>query len=354
LTDAFKIQDEIAGAVVQVLRVSILYHYVPEAARSTNIEAYTLYFRTHSYVVSNGSADYEAAAEQLHSALTLDPHFAAAWGWLALVTIWKFEPTAWGSSIRTSPTLAACVDARAAADRALELDSTLVQSHRAKGIVLQYCDNNLLAAEGEFRRALELQPRSSDALRAYAWLALASGRLDQALQLAQRAASLDPLNPWNSAAPGDVHWTAGRFAEAEAAYRKAVELGPTGAGLHALLANILLSTHKAAEAVAEAELEPDAGWRETALLFALDAAGRKSDADRAITAYELKYGDDDPGGIAAFYACRQDTKLTIQWLSRFVAKHQGEYHDLPNREACFKNVESDPSYKALRKKLKLP
>jgi hypothetical protein len=101
-------------------------------------------------------------------------------------------------------------------------------------------------------------------------------------------------------------------------------------------------------------LEPDAGWRESALLFALDAAGRKSDADQAITAYELKYGDDDPGGIAAFYACRRDTQRTIQWLGRFVAKHQGEYHDLPNREDCFKNVESDPSYKTLRQKLKLP
>ncbi len=353
LTDVFKIQDEIARAVVQVLKISILNHYVPEAVRTTNIEAYTLYFRSHSNVVSNGSDDYDAAAEQLRSALTLDPQFAAAWGWLALVTIWKFEPTAWGSSMRASPTQAACVSAHAAADRALALDSTLVQSHRAKGIVLQYCDSNLLGAEGEFRRALELQPGSSDALRSYAWLALASGRLDQALQLAQRAMSLDPLNPWNFAALGDVAWTAGRFAEAEAAYRKAIELGPTDAGLHALLANIMVSTHKATEAVAVAEREPDAEWRETTLLFALDAAGRRTEADRAIAAYELKYADDYPGGIAAFYACRHDTERTIQWLNRFVAKHQGEYHDLPNREACFKNVESDSSYKAWRQKLKL-
>jgi hypothetical protein len=133
-----------------------------------------------------------------------------------------------------------------------------------------------------------------------------------------------------------------------------VELGPTTAGLHALLANILVSTHKAAEAVTEAEREPDAEWRESALLFALDAAGRKSDADRAIAAYELKYADDDPGGIAAFYACRHDTERTIHWLSRFLATHQGEYHDLLNREACFQNVESDSSYKAWRQKLKLP
>jgi TolB-like protein/DNA-binding winged helix-turn-helix (wHTH) protein/Tfp pilus assembly protein PilF len=353
LIDAFKVQDEIAGAVVQVLKMSILHHYTPEAAQTTSIEAYTLYFRTQSNVANNEPADYDAAAEQLHSALTLDPHFAAAWGWLALVTIWKFEPTAWGSSIHTSPTPAACAGARAAADRALELDSTLVQSHRAKGIVLQYCDIDLLSAEREFRRALELQPGSSDALRSYAWLALASGRLDQALQLAQRAVSLDPLNPWNFAAIGDVSWTGGRWADAEAAYRRAVELGPTDAGLHSLLANILLSSHKAAEAVGEAEQEPDAGWRETALLFALDAAGRKGEADRAIAAYELKYADDDPGGIAAFYACRHDTQRAIQWLSRLVAKHQGEYHDLPNREACLKSLESDSSYKAWRQKLKL-
>jgi hypothetical protein len=42
--------------------LSILNHYVPEAARTTNIEAYTLYFRAHSNAVSNGSADYDAAA----------------------------------------------------------------------------------------------------------------------------------------------------------------------------------------------------------------------------------------------------------------------------------------------------
>jgi hypothetical protein len=116
----------------------------------------------------------------------------------------------------------------------------------------------------------------------------------------------------------------------------------------------LISTHKAADAVAEAEREPDAEWRETALLFALDAAGCKSDADRAIAAYQLKYADEDPGGIAAFYACRHDTERTIQWLSRFLATHQGDYHDLLDREPCFRNVASDPSYMAWRQTLKLP
>ena len=348
LTDVFEIQEEITGALTQVLKVVLLDNYSPEAVRTTNIEAYTLYFRAASNIQSNGPADYAAATEQLRSAVMLDPQFVAAWARLALVIIWTFEPN---FHTNTSPTREACTEAHAAADHALDLDPTLVEAHRGKGIVLQYCNGNLLAAEGEFRRALELQPGSSNALRSYAWLALADGRPDQALQLAQRALSSDPLNSWNFAALGDVHWATGRWAEAEAAYRKAVQLAPTTAGLHALLANILLSTGRTAEAVTEAEREPDAEWRETALLFALDASGRKVDADRAIAAYELKHAA-EAGRIAAFYACRHDAERAIQWLRTFAAKHEGEYRDLPYAEACFENVESDTRYQALHRKMK--
>jgi TolB-like protein/DNA-binding winged helix-turn-helix (wHTH) protein/predicted TPR repeat methyltransferase len=353
LTDVFKIQDEVAGAVVQVLKVSILSHDAMETARTTNIEAYTLYFRAESNVVSNGAADYDVAAEQLRSAVTLDPQFAAAWARLALVTIWKFDVArAPGARApRGSPTDAACTDARAAADRALKLDAALGAAHRAKGVVLQYCDSNWLAAETEFRRALELQPASSDALRSYAWLALEAGRPAQAIQLAQHALSLDPLNAWSFAALGDALLMAGHFADAEGAYRKAVKLNPVTAGLHALLANTLLLTNKATEAVAEAEREPDAALREAVMLFALDAAGRKGDADRAIAAYELNHTD-DPGRIASFYACRHDVERSIKWLRSFAANRQGEYHDLLYAEACFKILESDVRYQALQRKMK--
>jgi hypothetical protein len=118
-----------------------------------------------------------------------------------------------------------------------------------------------------------------------------------------------------------------------------------------LLANILLSISRTAEAVAEAEREPDGEWREAALLFALDGAGRKVDADRAIALYELKHAD-NAGRIAAFYACRHDAERAVQWLRSFAAKHEGEYHDLPYAEACFKNIESDTRYQALHQKMK--
>jgi transcriptional activator of cad operon len=343
LTDIFKIQDEIADAVVQVLKLSILDHYLPEAVRTTSIEAYALYFRAQSNMVSGGLADYDAAIQRLHAALKLDPRFAGAWANLALVTTWQFD-------MRGSPNPTMCTDARAAADRALELDSTLIEAHRAKGTVLHYCDGNLSAAEVEFRRALELQPRSSDALRSYAWLALSDRRPDQALQLAQRAVSLDPLNAWNFVVLGSVHWSVSRLPEAEAAYRKALEVNSTAAGVHGLLANILISAQKTTEAIAEAEREPEAEWRAMVLPFALLEAGRRSDADRAIAQYESEYAA-DPEGIAAYYACRHDTERAIRWLTSFARSRAGEYRDLPNREACFRNVESDARYQTLERQM---
>jgi tetratricopeptide (TPR) repeat protein len=347
LTDVFKVQDEIAGAVVQVLKLSILDHYRPEPIPTANIEAYTLYLRALSHLTKNGVADFDAAAEHLRSALVLDPNFAAAWSLLATSTVNKFDG-------RSTPVPAACASARAAADQALKLNSTLAVAHRAKGIVLQTCDSNLPAAEVEFTTALELEPGSSDMLRAYAWFALEANRLDQALQLAQRAAAADPLNEWNFAAIGDVLFQARRLDEAEVAYRKAVEIDPMVAGLHGMLANILLTDHKPVEAVAEAEGEPDAEWREETLPFALDAAGRKSDADRAIATYELKYADDGPGVIAEFYACRHDVDRAVKWFSAWAARHTGVYSDFPYRVDCLKNVESDPRFKTLRQRVKLP
>ena len=122
----------------------------------------------------------------LHSAVELDPQFADAWALLALVEMWRFN-------LRAPPTLAACADARSAAQRAVKLNSRLDEAHRAMALVFQFCDFDFTAAEAELNRALEVVPGSDDALRSYSFLMNRVGRFDQALELAQRALSFDPL-----------------------------------------------------------------------------------------------------------------------------------------------------------------
>jgi transcriptional activator of cad operon len=346
LTDIIKIQDQIATAVVQVFKNSVLDHYPPGLVPTANIDAYILYLRAMSHLTKSGVADYRAADQELNSALALDPRFAAAWARLAASKVYKFD-------IRGPPSPAECASGRAAADHALELDSSLATAHGAKALVLMYCGPARQLADEEFTTALQIEPGSAETLRAYARFTMSTARSEQALQLAQRAVSADPLNPWSFAALGDVLFHNHRLKEAEAAYRKAISIDTTITGLHGMLAIILLTDHQPAAAVAEAEAETDVEWREETLPFVLDAAGRKADADRAIATFETRHMDESAGVIAEFYACRADVERSVKWFSAWAARHTGDFDDLPYRKVCFANVEADPRFKALRRRINM-
>jgi TolB-like protein len=342
LNDVFKIQDEIAAAVVRALKVSLMATAVPQSALTTNAEAYALYLQARALVRSAGEGDYLAAIEELRRAVALDPTFATAWAQMAQVFVadigWHDNPAL------KDP----CVHARAAADKALQLAPTLSASHLAQGIVLHECGGKLITTETELKRALELAPGDADVLRASAWLAIKRRRLDEAIGFAKAAVVHDPLNPWNYFPLAEAQGSAGKFADAAASYRAAIELNtiPPPAGLHALLANALLALHEPAEALKETERESDGQFRQMDLPLVYDALGRKADAEREIAVFEQKYSARDPLTMAEFYACRNDADHALPWLERLSSDPQPD-GDVPNRIACLKHIESDARYQAL-------
>src|SRR3970282_1144549 len=84
--------------------------------------------------------------------------------------------------------------ARAAVDRALELDPDLAEAHTALGLVRFYFEWDWAGAESEFRRALELNPGSRAVQEEYGWFLTAMGRLDEGLAQSREAAGPDPLS----------------------------------------------------------------------------------------------------------------------------------------------------------------
>lgn len=343
LADIFNIQDEIAGAVVQVLKISV----VPaEPILTSNPEAYTEFLRALAHVDRGIASDYETAEVQLHAALRLDPQFAGAWALLATATIWKFDVRA------PNPTPEACASARSAANRALELGPTLSQTHRAKGIVLQSCDGDLNGARAEFDRALQLQPDDPLLLMSQARLAAEMGQPDRSIEFARRATAVDPLNPWTFSALGDVYLYLGHPAEAEPAYRKAIQINPSLAYNHSALAVALLTDHKPAEAVAESEREPDPQYRLMVRPIALDAAGRNKDAEQELAELKLRYGEENADWVALFYACRHDSNNAIQWLRTYLARHKRLLRYQPYLMNCFNNLAEDPRYQEIRRQMK--
>jgi transcriptional activator of cad operon len=343
LADIFNIQDEIAGAVVQELKLSVL---PVEPILTSNPEAYTVYLRALAHLNNSSVSDYDTAEVQLREALILDPQFAGAWAQLAMATIWRFR---WSTP---NPTPEACASVHSATDRALKLGPTLSQTHRAKGVVLQSCDGDLNGARAEFDRALQLQPDDPLLLMSQARLAVQMGQADRAVEFARRATAVDPLNPWTSSALGDVYLYSGHPAEAEYAYRKAIQIDPSAAYNHTALAVALLTNHKPAEAVAESAREPDPQYRLMVRPIALDAAGRKKDAEQELAELKLHYGEVNADWVALFYACRHDSDAAIQWLRTYAARHKRLLGYQPYLMNCFNNLAEDPRYQEIRRQTK--
>jgi len=321
---------------------------ISPTAPTTNTDAHTLYLQARALEWSAGEGDYQAAASHLQRAVILDPKFAAAWAELVFALL---GDVGWHALEGASPEL--CARAHEAADHALALAPTQGESHRAKAQALSVCNQDLKAAETEVKRAVELDPQSAAAWIAYSWLMVKATQWDKAIRFGLEAVSRDPLNAWNYFPLAWAQGYAGQFAQAEASYRKAIELAPTPtpAGLHALHANSLLALHEPAAALEENARESDDQFRQMNLPLVYDALGRRADSDREIAVFEHKYSAQDPLSMAEFYGCRADADRAFPWLEHLSSRPR-PVDDVPNRLACLKSLESDPRYQRLLLKWK--
>jgi tetratricopeptide (TPR) repeat protein len=342
MADVFKVQDEIAAAVLQSLKLSLLVPAAAKPAPTANTAAYTLYLRARSL---ENVGKYELAKKYLQQALALDPGFAEGWAALAFLVTDDFETF----DSRRTPEL--CSGAHVAADEALKLSPELAIAHIAQGRILAACDWNWTAAEAQYHRALELDPGNARILRAYSFFEWGIEHYERALELAQRAASLDPLNGWNFQSLAFAQGALGKLAEAEASYRRQLELDPLAS--HGLLSVSISAQGRPQEALMEVERDANEQVRGMNYPFYYDQLGRKEDADRAIASYIQKYGDKDPETIGTFYACRKNFDQAIAWFTRMVAIH-AVFAEIPPRLACLHNLDSDPRYQAIRHQINYP
>jgi TolB-like protein/Tfp pilus assembly protein PilF len=348
LDDIFKVQDEIAGAVVRALKVSLLEGQSPRATPTMNTEAYTLYLQGRSFWQRHSAADNAKAAEYLRQALRLDPMFAPAWAVLAVVVQDDFV------IYSTSSYQKARAEAYPAAERALALDPSLSDAHLAMAQILHDLDFDFKGANAEITKALALDPANSGAFRVATDLALTEGHFDEARQFAQQAVARDPLAVGNYRALGDAEFCSGRLAEAEAAWRKALELNSAAEGIHYRLGAMLIARGEPAAALVEMEQNPDKEWRMAGLPLALDALGRKRDADQALAIAVEKLAEIGPYQIALIYAHRNDLDPAFLWLDRAYQERDGALPIYLQGDPLLKNVRQDPRYKAFLKKMNLP
>jgi TolB-like protein/tetratricopeptide (TPR) repeat protein len=366
LDDIFKTQDEIAGAVVKALKVSLLTGEPPIAQLTTSSEAYELYLRARALISRDTSDDTLKAYADLRRAVTLDAKFALAWASLAdiLSTTYAewyrvFAHAKSPSSIEGDPLqdwdsiLAQMrAAAHAAAEQALKNGPGLAEGHLAMGQVLWRFDSAWTAAEKQLAMAREVEPGNARILLEAAELTINLGRVPEGIQLAQRAAALDPLGratfvlAWGQYVSGAVD-------EAQLSLEKYIELYPTASRVHYRNTLLLLARGLHEAALTEIERETLSRYREAGLPLALDAMGRRNDADRAIEIAERRDGNAMAYQIAYIYAGRMDLDRTFYWLERAYRQGDPGMRQL-KVDPMFKNLHGDPRYQAFLQKMRLP
>jgi TolB-like protein/DNA-binding winged helix-turn-helix (wHTH) protein len=344
LDDIFGIQDEIAGAVVKALKVTLLEGALARA-NSTSSEAYTLYLQARSLWNRGTPADNARSIDYLKRALALDSKFAPAWALLARAHSVAFSlyGTASYSEART--------EGHRAAEQALQLDPKLSDAHIAMSWVRFDLDWEWDAADAEIRQALTLDPGNADAYRLASFIKNALGQNGDALSLARGAVGRDPLSAWNYMAVAYVQRDLGSEEDATLAYRKALDLNPTAAYLHARLGMLLLDRGDREAGLAEIERETDPVVQQLTLPYALYALGRNEEANRMLADAEQKYAGRWAAHIARIYALRNDPDRVFVWLDRAYRQHE---RSLVYVKSWFDELRFDTRYKALLRKMNLP
>ncbi len=349
LDDIFKIQDDIAGAVVKELKVSILGAEAPARAVPThNTEAYTLYLQGLAHLRQYNGADNERAAGIFRQALKLDPNFAQAWVGVA----WA-RTGAFGLYGTESDAEKYSQDVKNAAKRALALDPSLAEAHSVLAYTLWTIDRDQDGAAREYATAHALKPNDPTTLNSNALFDLGLGQFDEAQKFSQAAIAGDPLAIDGYRTYGTALHFAGKLDEAEAVYRKALNLNPAAEGIHARLGFVLLAHNQPDAALTEMKLETNPQRRRIAVATALDALGRSAEAEKEIGNTAELATTGWYYQLAQFYAHRGDKDRAFDWLNRGFEHHDAGVMNYVMVDPILAPLRADPRYEDLLRKLKV-
>jgi tetratricopeptide (TPR) repeat protein len=336
----------------RLLRVAAARLYPrPEAnSRAAAREAEDLYLQGRFYWNTRTPEGLTKSVDYFTKATQLDPAYAPAYAGLADSYNLLREYT-------SMPGSQAFPLALAAAKKALELDASLPEAHRA----LAFADFNwnwdIPGAEREYRRAIDLRPADAQAHHWYATMLLELARHDESIAQIERARQLDPSSKSIAADRGFIFYYAGRTDEAFAVLRALEKAEPSYTSPHAYLATMYFTQKQYENYFAESRTLATLSSDDAALArlnsneVRFQQGGERALLD-AILAQQLDDFQQGRGGafdIAATYANLGRKKESLAYLERAYQRHEYVFISVRNNPA-FKSLAPDPEYQDLLKR----
>ena len=356
LSDVFAIQDEIAAAIVSELKKGLgkveapgmaTTHLATPRRGSYDARAHDLYLRG-MYSLNKWNEDsIRRAMRDFDQAIAQDPSFAAAYAALAESHIWLY------SSLGILPASDAVPQARAAVEKALELDPDLADAHRVRAAIAMNHDWDRKAAETELARALELGPGSAAAHFSNAWrLILLEREFERARAGLDEAARLDPLHLQVRTLIGYFHFFRHDYERALQHFEQVLALEPSFAFAHYALGDVCTQLDRYDRAFAEFDKAIELGGRSVNHIGVLGYAhGRAGNRDQALSLLQELMSRASVAYVPAMWIALihlglGDLPGLFNWLDRAFAERDGSLV-LITAAVEFDPVREDRRFKAL-------
>ena len=344
LKDIFKVQDEIAAAVVEVLKAKLAPAQAVAPYRSSNTEAYNQYLlgkRFHS----RGNVDgWRRAIDAFQKAIALAPGYAAAYASLALSEYVLADSTGDAPGQR---------QAMNDAERAVTLAPQEADGYASRGVLRMTFLWDWYGAKTDLETALALDPASDKVQGNYATLLERLGRLPEAIAVGRGATEIDPLSAIAWSNLGQYLTFHRDYPGAHEALRRCLEINPESsfAGHHVAILQLLEGN--AAEALTTARKIGIEFFRLTDVAMAEHSLGHAKESQQALDELITKHAPDGAYQIAEALAWRGEKDKAFEWLERAHQQRDGGLSEV-KVDLLLDRLRGDPRFQALLKKLNLP
>jgi TolB-like protein/DNA-binding winged helix-turn-helix (wHTH) protein/Tfp pilus assembly protein PilF len=352
LRDTLVLQDQVAKAIADQIRVSVNKEQHGQAARAVNAQAYDSYLKGRYYWNQRTDAGLREAINYFKRSISIDPSNADAYSGLAdtyaLAGDWEYG---------IMPPAEAFPLAKAAANEALALDDRLGEAHTSLAFVLDLYYWDWSAAERQFKLAINLNPGYAVAHHWYAWHLLVLGKNAEGMFELRQAERLDPLSLIIRSDVADALCSLHFFEESVQQSRKTLALDPSFAVGHFQLAEALVQQRQYDAAIGEFQraitISGHLAAFDANLAHAYAVSGRKAEALQIALDMESR-ADLNPSAdanIALIYVGLGDLDQAMAWLNK---AYDARFNPSILIRAAFDPLRADARFRDLRHRVGLP